>query len=246
MATKTVFTIEEKEQITTLYKEGHFIKEIALHFNVWVGCIKRELREAGFKTNNKIEFSDEQIKRLLELYKVKSLGELEVIMGCKRSVITRILRDNGALIRRRGKIQKYFITNGLKTCSSCKQDKPATEFGLHSGTNDGLQPTCKECSNRISRNNSLKRKFGITESEYNSMSEAQNNLCAICGQPETRVKFGKPTKLAVDHNHRTGAIRQLICFRCNVVIGRIEENPSLCDKLKDYLLKHNGGKLIGN
>lgn len=240
MVAKKTFTPEELGQIIDLFNHGHFIKEIALQFNTWEGCIKRELQVAGLKTSRKLELTDEQIERLLNLYKDKSLDELETLIGCKRSVITRILRDNGALIRRRGKIQKYFTLNGEKTCSQCHFPKPITEFSLHSNTYDGLQPTCKECNNRRGKNQRLQRKFGITEADYNTMLDAQAGVCAICGQPETRTKFGKPTLLAVDHNHKTGAVRQLICSRCNMAIGLIDESPTKCDSIKAYLIRHNG------
>ena len=181
--------------------------------------------------------------QLLELYaQQKSLDEMAEIVGYKRSVITRLLREAGAVIRRRGKVQKYFIVDGKKQCGGpCGQERPVTDFSLHSTTYDGLQGWCRECQNRSHRNYLLLRKFGITEDDYNAIWQSQNGVCAICGQPETRLKFGKPTMLAVDHNHKTKAIRELICFRCNVVLGKVKENPVLCDKIKAYILKHTIG-----
>ena len=176
----------------------------------------------------------------------KSLDEIATITGYKRSVITRLLRERGIIIRRRGKVQKYFLVNGEKECGRCHKVKSATEFSLHSDTHDGLQSRCRQCQNETVRNYRLWTKFGITEDDYNAMEQSQSGVCAICGQPETRLKFGKTTKLAVDHNHETGEIRELICFRCNVVMGRIEENTDLCDKIKAYLLKHNGGQPNGH
>lgn len=240
MVAKRTFTTEELDQIISLFKDGHFIKEIADQFNSWEGCIKRELQNAGFNTSRKIEFTPEQVQHLLVLYKTESLDAMADKMGCKRSVVTRLLRENGAIIRRRGKAQKYFIIDGKKFCRQCSLEKSTTEFGLHSGAHDGLQATCRACQVKTQRNNKLKQKFGITEAEYDAMLESQNGVCAICEQPETRVKFGKPTMLAVDHNHKTGKIRQLICSKCNMAIGLINESPIRCDKIKDYLIRHNG------
>lgn len=64
----------------------------------------------------------------------------------------------------------------------------------------------------------LKRKYGITPEEYQSMGEKQGWVCAICGKPETRKWRGKVTKLSVDHNHKTGKVRKLLCNSCNSLI----------------------------
>ncbi len=51
--------------------------------------------------------------------------------------------------------------------------------------------------------------LGVTDSEYAAMLDRQGGGCAICGTtPKTR-------RLNVDHDHRTGAVRGLLCHRCN-------------------------------
>lgn len=44
--------------------------------------------------------------------------------------------------------------------------------------------------------------------------------------------------LAVDHDHDTGKIRDLLCNNCNVVVGFLNERIDLCDKIRDYLSEH--------
>lgn len=53
------------------------------------------------------------------------------------------------------------------------------------------------------------KQLGIDDAEYERLLEAQNGGCAICGNPP------KTRRLHVDHNHRTGRVRGLLCFRCN-------------------------------
>lgn len=61
----------------------------------------------------------------------------------------------------------------------------------------------------------LKYTYGITTEDYNRILEEQNGKCAVCGKPP------KTTRLAVDHCHKTGKIRGLLCSYCNRrVIGR--------------------------
>ena len=51
--------------------------------------------------------------------------------------------------------------------------------------------------------------LGVTDDEYEGMLAEQGGVCAICGSPP------KSRRLHVDHDHRTGAVRGLLCFRCN-------------------------------
>ncbi len=86
----------------------------------------------------------------------------------------------------------------------------------------------------------LKRKYGITLARYRELLEEQNNLCAICRQPETarEAKTHRIKSLSVDHCHATKKVRGLLCFRCNSAIGKIEDNIELLDACRAYLVKH--------
>lgn len=66
--------------------------------------------------------------------------------------------------------------------------------------------------------NNLRRKFGITPEDYATMLEAQGGVCLICQAPP------KKHRLAVDHDHATGAIRGLLCSKCNSALGWFEKN----------------------
>lgn len=71
------------------------------------------------------------------------------------------------------------------------------------------------------------------------MLTAQGGVCAICRKPETtRGRSGAPRRLAVDRDHRTGAVRKLLCHRCNLVTWAVEENPGLLDLVRAYLDGH--------
>ncbi len=84
----------------------------------------------------------------------------------------------------------------------------------------------------------LKKNYGLSLAEYNAMSERQGHKCAICGQPEGMTIRGKVVRLAVDHDHSTGAIRGLLCSTCNTAIGLLKESPDLFAKALQYLSKH--------
>lgn len=89
----------------------------------------------------------------------------------------------------------------------------------------------------------LKALYGLTLPTFHAMHAAQNDVCAICNQPETnaRIKSRVPSgakTLSVDHDHTTGVIRALLCYRCNVSIGRVKEDPELLRQMITYLVKH--------
>lgn len=87
----------------------------------------------------------------------------------------------------------------------------------------------------------ISRTRNITVEQYLQMFEEQNFLCAICNQPETRKSrtAGQLCRLAIDHNHTTGIVRELLCHACNQVIGHSRENIEILTKAVKYLQKHN-------
>lgn len=86
----------------------------------------------------------------------------------------------------------------------------------------------------------LKRKYGITTDQYNEKQKAQDNRCAICRKPETKIdhRLGVLKKLTVDHCHKTSKVRELLCARCNFVIGMVEESAPILNAMIVYLEKH--------
>ncbi|KKM26565.1 hypothetical protein LCGC14_1583510 [marine sediment metagenome] len=72
----------------------------------------------------------------------------------------------------------------------------------------------------------MKAKYGISLDEVEALLEKQNGLCAICQQPEQETIRGKYKQLAIDHDHKTGRIRGLLCANCNQGLGRFEDDPA--------------------
>lgn len=118
-----------------------------------------------------------------------------------------------------------------KCCKKCNQIKPITEFNTF--REGRTEYTCKRCNNLV-------RKFGINDKDYRIMIEAQNNKCAICDREETYTHRNKEVRtLAIDHCHKTGKIRQLLCNKCNMSLGGADERIDILEKMIDYLRKHN-------
>ncbi len=91
----------------------------------------------------------------------------------------------------------------------------------------------KEVHRHRARVSHLKTKYGLTLEEYDSMVIAQEGRCAICNKEEPNGR-----NLHVDHNHKTGRIRKLLCKRCNAALGLVDESPQILSAMKDYLLEN--------
>ena len=83
---------------------------------------------------------------------------------------------------------------------------------------------------------------GVDATRYQEMLREQNGVCAICHNPETHRDglSGKPKDLAIDHDHKTGAVRALLCSSCNTALGLFNDDPELLAKAQSYVLYHEG------
>jgi hypothetical protein len=141
----------------------------------------------------------------------------------------------------------------VRTCKTCKQEKPLELFAKGSGYKGGFRPHCLSCRREYENSNfhkhkhkrpydyekdkdiKLKRTYGITYSEYLEILESQDNRCAICGTDNTNTRA-----LAVDHCHDTGIIRGLLCSNCNTGIGNLRDDINLLQKAIQYLENSKG------
>jgi hypothetical protein len=115
----------------------------------------------------------------------------------------------------------------FKKCPKCGVTKPRGEFYWRTDRKRGCSSRCIPCLRTAHY-----KKYGLTDDEYQSMVSRQSGCCAICGNPE------EGRQLAIDHDHRTGEVRELLCFRCNNGLGCFQDNPGLLSAAIDYLTKH--------
>lgn len=74
------------------------------------------------------------------------------------------------------------------------------------------------------------KKYGLTIDSYNKIFAAQKGKCIICGNTNKNKK-----RLFVDHNHTTGKIRGLLCYKCNTTLGNVQDNIEMLEKTIVYL-----------
>lgn len=86
------------------------------------------------------------------------------------------------------------------------------------------------------RERSLRVKFGITSADYDELLHKQGGGCAVCGTKyDKQNATGGVRRLAVDHCHKTGVVRGLLCSNCNQAAGKLKDNVELIIKLALYI-----------
>jgi hypothetical protein len=80
----------------------------------------------------------------------------------------------------------------------------------------------------------LKGTYGMTLEEYTDLLARQGLGCAICGAPEN----ADGRSLHVDHDHKTGRVRGILCADCNFGLGKFKDDPELLQAAIDYLATH--------
>ena len=135
----------------------------------------------------------------------------------------------------------------LKYCPKCKQSKPLEDFNKHKREKDGLQRLCRYCQKESNkkylltskgiktiRGGHLRRKYNIDLQTYEELLLSQNNKCKIYGansNTDNRAEY-----FVIDHNHKTGKIRGLLCTKCNALLGLAQDNENILEKAKQYLI----------
>lgn len=90
----------------------------------------------------------------------------------------------------------------------------------------------------------LWNRYKLTRPEYEAIAAKQHDCCALCHNPEfAKTVTGAIKMLHVDHNHETGAVRELLCSACNSMIGFAREDEALLRAGAEYLKKHRRSKL---
>lgn len=151
----------------------------------------------------------------------------------------------------------YSNAGGKKRCGTCRRVKPlATGFYKNKSNSDGYYGNCKTChkatvkawatrnhesftayarewragnrdkSAAAARRYRLRKKYGLTEAQLASMCAAQDGKCTLCR---------KKKRLVVDHCHRTGVVRGLLCGSCNTGLGSLCDDVGVLERAIAYL-----------
>lgn len=130
--------------------------------------------------------------------------------------------------------------NPVYKCKKCKY-QAVLKYRKINREKHLAQQRCYDSTNpkrRLSRFKERLKKFNITIEQYEEIYQKQNGLCAICKKDERRLNKSKKTKLCIDHCHRTGKVRGLLCWKCNALLGHADDSIEIIDSSKAYLKFH--------
>ena len=125
-------------------------------------------------------------------------------------------------------------TNGtavsVKVCNTCKKSKSLLDYGKASGSKNHTLPDCRECTSRKGTiRNALKKQHPYPDEDY---------CCPICSKDADALRYKTQPDRKVwclDHNHITDNFRGYICFRCNIAVGQVKDDPNIAFRLFEYL-----------
>lgn len=133
-------------------------------------------------------------------------------------------------------------------CKKCAIEKQATEFY---STPSGHRLVCKSCisTDTVERQRlnpeaqkwkQLKHRYGLTKTDWFCLIDKQNCQCPICKvalhiEPVKRNDKRPPNQAVVDHCHITGTVRAILCHRCNVALGHMDDDINRLYSAIEYL-----------
>ncbi len=123
----------------------------------------------------------------------------------------------------------------LESCSFKGCDNPVRKPHKRSNGNYKYYSTCSECNN-------YKTRYGLTTPQVKQLSALQSNRCAICYNDLDWSKTSKANSAVVDHNHKTGKVRSLLCNHCNRALGLFKDDADIVRAAANYLTKHTENK----
>ena len=103
----------------------------------------------------------------------------------------------------------YVLVSGGRSCAICQKER---------------------LKRRYYENGGAPWRHGLTIEQHRSLLESQHHACAVCQRP-----FGKDRPSVVDHDHRTGEVRGLLCNGCNTSLGVLGDDPLVLIRALEYL-----------
>lgn len=153
----------------------------------------------------------------------------------------RRLKDlEGRLASPRGVRRRSDAPDGQKWCARCQEFRPLSSFPNRKKGGKAAA-YCRSCQRSYNREKRLKHIYGLTWDEYELMLACQEDACFICGRRPRKAA------LAVDHDHKTGEVRGLLCKVCNHrLLGAAQESIEILQRAIDYLKNPPAREVFGD
>ena len=152
----------------------------------------------------------------------------------------------------------------MKKCRVCGIEKPIEGYYKRNDTHKAWWDPCRDCvltARKIDyhkrkehmteaarrhrkkhpekiRDTKLRQAYGVGSDYYNERLAEQGGVCAGCRQNVKTIWKGRVVAMAIDHDHKTGKNRGVLCLNCNRALGSLRDNINILQNLIDYLNKY--------
>jgi len=125
-----------------------------------------------------------------------------------------------------------------QTCRICAEEKLLIDYPKNNTYKLGVATICKPCFAKQAKQIRTDKPYRYKATKFNTTEEHMKELltitsCEICGNKSTR------TYLAVDHDHKTGKIRGMLCDHCNTALGKFKDDINIMKQAIKYLERSN-------
>lgn len=129
---------------------------------------------------------------------------------------------------------------GGKECRDCKAErerrdlpKPAYPRPVVAGSGGRCASHARQRKREVKagvHERRVQKVYGLQPGEYGRIYLSQGGTCAICQRAT-----GATRNLSVDHDHKTGLVRGLLCRPCNDLLGHLRDDPVAAMRIAQYL-----------
>lgn len=244
------------QKVRQLREEGYTIKAVAAELGVVHTTLRRFMREHHLSTRPsalRVRFTPEQLEDIQQCYEAgETLTSLKRRYGCDVQTIRKQLMELGVPLRQQWNrhpegskahqldvqqlVELYQQGETLEQLAKRFQVAVATvrsrlyEAGVELRSRG---PTPKSERERLDTR--LKRLYGISVGDYETMLEQQDEKCAICQVPANDARNHGRESLCIDHCHETSCVRGLLCHTCNMGLSYFLDSPDLMSRGSAYL-----------
>lgn len=137
-------------------------------------------------------------------------------------------------VRRKHRKELHELRSGKRLCSVCSTEKPLEQFNKSKVGERSYR--CTTCTSKAF----LRYRYGITAAIFQQLVMLQEGKCAIC-EAALEIKddgICRTTNVAVDHCHKSGKVRGLLCKRCNIALGFMDDSVERFSRAISYLKQH--------
>lgn len=123
----------------------------------------------------------------------------------------------------------------VRYCTQCQETKSLDDFD-RCNHRKLIRMQCKTCVRTRRHWWLLAKRYGVSKDQFMRLLQEQNGVCAICKCEMASARFKRPS---VDHCHKTGRVRGLLCSCCNTGLGLFKDSPERFRSAIAYIDRHN-------